>query len=145
MTGGSGAALPLRRFLLSLLSNQRLVDVGNDTSSSDGGFDQRVELLIAADGQLQVPGRDPLHFEILGRVPGQLQHLSGQVLKDGRAVHGCRGSHAPVAGGPSLQVPVDAAHWELQPGPLGARHGLGLGLAAVLARLAASLGEKGAR
>lgn len=218
MTGGSGAALPLRRFLLSLLSNQGLVDVGNDTcgeegrilvkslaefptnynkssiplfvkiqcecrvdlpqcesreaaspciyancqipiwfpifpllakfpltdgntrmtptSTSNGGFDQGVQLLITADRQLQVPGRDPLDFEILGSVPSQLQHLqdsrkrwecrgegcwvwgggsylSGQVLEDGCTVHGCRGSHAPVAGGPSLQVPVDAADREL--------------------------------
>lgn len=145
MTGGSGAALPLCCFLLSLLSNQGLVDVGNDTSTSDGGFDQGVQLLITTDRQLQVPGCNPFDFEILGCVPSQLQHLSGQVLEDGCAVDGCRGSHTPVAGGPSLQVPVDAADWELQPSSLGARHSLGLGLATVLARLAASLGEKGAR
>lgn len=36
MTGGSGAALLLRRFLLSLLSNQRLVDVGNDACREEG-------------------------------------------------------------------------------------------------------------
>lgn len=110
----------LRCFLLSLLSNQGLVDVGNDTSTSDGGFDQGVQLLITTYGQLQVPRRDPLHFEILGGVPSQLQHLSCQVLEDGRAVHGCCGPHTAVAGGPSLQVPVDAADWELQPSSLGA-------------------------
>lgn len=170
MTGGSGAALPLRRFLLSLLSNQRLVDVGNDTcrergrnpvkplqnsqenppfpilsmagrspsvriegsseprclcqipawlptsppcpspqptreaptSSSDGGFDQRVQLLVAADGQLQVPGRDPLHLEILGRVPGQLQHL-----REGRRSWerpGRAGQGAAEGGGPTSAV-----------------------------------------
>lgn len=106
------------------------------TSTSNGGFDQGVQLLIATDRQLQVPGRDPLDFEILGSVPSQLQHLqdrgkrwecqgqgcwgwgggsylSRQVLKDGCTVHGRRGSHTPVAGGPSLQVPVNAANREL--------------------------------
>lgn len=56
------------------------------TSTSDGGFDQGVQLLITADGQLQVPRRDPLHFEILGGVPGQLQHL-----QDSGRRWGCRG------------------------------------------------------
>ncbi|KAL2296223.1 hypothetical protein Nmel_018517 [Mimus melanotis] len=107
------------------------------TSTSDGGFDQGVQLLITTDRQLQVPGCNPFDFEILGCVPSQLQHLqdsgkrwecrgqgccgwgggsylSGQVLEDGCAVDSCRGSHTPVAGGPSLQVPVDAADWELR-------------------------------
>lgn len=62
--------LPLLRFQL------RDGNVGMmPTSTSDGGFDQGVQLLITADRQLQMPGRDPLHFEILGSVPGQLQHL----------------------------------------------------------------------
>lgn len=72
------------------------------TSSGDGGFDQRVQLLIAADGQLQVPGRDPLHFEILGRVPGQLQHL-----QEGSSGWQCPGQGAAGAaegGGPTSAV-----------------------------------------
>ncbi len=62
--------------------------------------------------------------------------LSGEVLQDGGAVD-CRGrADAPVGGGAVLQVPVDPAHGELQPGARGARHRLGLGLAGVLASLA---------
>lgn len=56
------------------------------TSTSDGGFNQRVQLLITADRQLQVPGCDPLDFEILGSVSSQLQHL-----QDTRKRWECRG------------------------------------------------------
>lgn len=38
------------------------------TSEGDGRADQRVELLVAADGELQVAGRDALDLEILGGV-----------------------------------------------------------------------------
>ncbi len=41
-----------------------------------------------------------------------------------------------MGGGPVLEVPVDAAHGELEPGAGGAGHGLSLGLARVLACLA---------
>lgn len=43
-------------------------------------------------------------------------HLSREVLEDGGAVHGGGGADPPVAGGASLQVPMDAAHGELQRG-----------------------------
>lgn len=47
-----GRSLPLCSLLLALLSNQRLVDVRDHTSSSDGSLDERVQFLISADGQL---------------------------------------------------------------------------------------------
>jgi hypothetical protein len=45
-----------------------LVDVGKDSSSGDGGADERVELLVSSDGELQMTGRDTLHSKILGGV-----------------------------------------------------------------------------
>lgn len=39
-----------------------------------------------ANGQLQVAGRDTLHFQILGRVACELQHLGAEVLQDGSRV-----------------------------------------------------------
>ena len=45
------------------------------TSTGNGGFDQGIQLFVAADGQLQVTGSDPLDFEILRSVARQLQHL----------------------------------------------------------------------
>ena len=37
-------------------------------SERDGGADQRVELLVAADRELQVAGRDALDLEVLGGI-----------------------------------------------------------------------------
>ena len=54
-----------------------------------------------------MPGGDPLHLEILGGIAGQLEHLGGEVLQDGRAVDGGGGAHAAVAGGAVLEVAVD--------------------------------------
>merc|ERR1711915_262794 len=105
----------LYSLLLALLSDQRLVDVGNDTSSSNGCFDEGIQLLVSSNGQLQMAWSNTLHFKILGCVSCQFQHLGGQVLENSRAVHGCSGSHSAVAGGPGLQMSVDTTHWELQP------------------------------
>lgn len=45
------------------------------TSTGDGGFDQRVQLLVPSDGELQVARRYALHLQVLGRVSSQLQDL----------------------------------------------------------------------
>ena len=74
--------------LLLDLEQQRAVDVRQHAAKSDGSADQRVKLLIAADGQLQVARRDALDFEVLGRVARQFQHFGRQVLEHGGDVDG---------------------------------------------------------
>merc|ERR1712001_213352 len=59
-----------------------------------------------------MPRGDPLHLQILGRIAGQLKHLSGEVLKDGRAVDSRGGSNSPGGEGPALQMTVDPADGE---------------------------------
>lgn len=66
--------------LVAALVDQRLVDVRNDTTTGDRRLDQRVELLVAADGELQVARRDALDLEVLGGVAGELEDLGGEVL-----------------------------------------------------------------
>ena len=58
------------------------MDVGNDTTASDGSLDQGVELFVASDGQLEVSRSNSLHFEILASVSSKLEDLSGQVLEN---------------------------------------------------------------
>lgn len=60
--------LSLCLLLLLDLEQQGTVDVGQDTSKGNGGTDQRVELFVATDGELQVAGGDALDLEILGGV-----------------------------------------------------------------------------
>ena len=51
------------------------MDVRDDAASCDGGLDQSVQLLVSPDGELEMPGGDPLHLQVLGGVAGQLKHL----------------------------------------------------------------------
>ena len=51
------------------------MNVGNDSTSGDGGLDEGVELLVSSDGQLQMAGGDTLHFQIFASVACQLKHL----------------------------------------------------------------------
>lgn len=54
--------------LLLDLQQQCTVDVREHTTKGDGGSDERVQLLVSTDGQLQVAGSDTLDFQILGGV-----------------------------------------------------------------------------
>lgn len=132
----------LSSLLLSLLSNQRLVDVWDHTTASYGSLDKRIQLFITTDRKLQVTWRDPLHLEVLRSITCQLQHLGSEVLQDRSAVHGSSGPDPSMARGASLQMPVDAAHGKLQSSSLWARHCLSLGLPTVLSSFASSLCEK---
>ena len=101
-------------WLLVGLNDQGLVDVRDNTTAGDGGLDQRVELLVTADGKLQVTGSDSLHLQVLAGVAGELEHLSGEVLQDRSGVDGRRGAHAAVGAHSALEESVDSAHRELQ-------------------------------
>ena len=83
------------------------MDVGDDSTASDGGLDQSVQLFVSPDGELEMSGCDPLHLEILTGVAGQLEDLSSEVLQDGGAVDGSGGSNSSAAEGPGLKVTVD--------------------------------------
>merc|ERR1712122_124635 len=76
----TGNSLLRSNSTLAFLSNQRLVDVGDDSTASNGGLDQGVQLLVSPDGELEMSGGDPLHLEILTGVTGQLEDLSSEVL-----------------------------------------------------------------
>ena len=100
-------------WLLVGLNDQGLVDVRDHTTAGDGGLDQRVELLVAADGQLQVARGNSLHLEVLAGVSSELKHLSGEVLENGSSVDGRRGTHAAVGAHSALEESVDSSHREL--------------------------------
>ncbi len=58
------------------------------TAGRDGHIAQQdVELLVVADGQLQVAGHDAAALVVAGGVAGQLQDLGAQVLQHGGQVH----------------------------------------------------------
>ena len=83
------------------------MDVGDDSTASDGGLDQSVQLLVSPDGELEMSGGDSLHLQVLTGVAGQLEDLSSEVLQDGGAVDSSGGSNSAAAEGPGLEVTVD--------------------------------------
>ena len=62
--------------LLDLLHDERLVDVWDDTTSSDSCLDERVQLFVASDGELQVSWRYSLDLKIFAGVSCKLDRKS---------------------------------------------------------------------
>lgn len=61
-----------------------LVDVGEDTALGDRDVaEQLVQLLVIADGELQVTRDDTGLLVVASGVASQLEDFSSQVLKDG--------------------------------------------------------------
>lgn len=64
------------------------MNVWEDTTLGDGNVTQKlVQLLIVADGELKVTWDDTGLLVVAGCVSGQLENLSGEVLKDGSEVN----------------------------------------------------------
>ena len=107
------------------------MDVGQHPAVGDGDAGEQVaELLVVPDGEEQVARHDAALLVVLGGVPGELQHLGGEVLEDGGEVD--RGAGADALGVAALlEEAPDAAHRELEAGLDGPRHRL-LPLAAAL-------------
>ena len=99
---------------LGRLHNECLVDVGNNTTASDGGLDQSIEFLVTADRELQVAGSDALDLEVLAGIACEFEHLSSEVLKDGGRVNGRSGANAAACVDSALEEPVDSSNRELQ-------------------------------
>jgi hypothetical protein len=119
--------------ILLLGGDQENVNVGEDTTGGDGGVGQKsVELLIVADGELDVTGHNSGLLVVLGGVTGELEDLSGEVLKDGSEVHGGTSTDA-LGEAASLEEAGDSADGELKTSLAGSGNGTrsgGLALAA---------------
>ena len=104
------------------------MDVRENTTGRDGDGAQKLgEFLIVADGQLDVARDDAGLLVVSGRVAGEFENFSGEVLKDGREVH--RSASADSGGVLArLQVARNTANRELKSRLGGSAHGLLAGL-----------------
>lgn len=69
------------------------MDVGENTTLGNGDVTQElVQLLIVADGKLEVTGNDTGLLVVTGGVSSQLENLSSEVLENGSKVNGSTGT-----------------------------------------------------
>jgi hypothetical protein len=62
--------------------DKSLVNVRDDTTTSDGRLNESVELFVTTDSELQVARGDALDLEIFAGVSSEFENLSSEVLKD---------------------------------------------------------------
>jgi len=126
LLGGGLARLGRGSLGLLALGDEHRVNVGEDTTLGNGHTaEQLVQLLVVADGELNVAGDNAGLLVVSGGIAGKLKDLSSQVLKDSSKVH--RGTGTDTGGVLALlQEAADTTDGELKAG-LGA---LGLRLLA---------------
>lgn len=95
------------------LHDESLVDVWDDTTTSNGCFDQSVELFVSSDGKLEMSWCNSLDLEIFGSVTSKLKNLSSEVLKDGSTVDCWCSTNSAVGTDSALQESVDSSNREL--------------------------------
>jgi len=107
------------------------LDVGQDTTLSDGDAgEELVQLLVVADGQLEMAGDDPGLLVVSGSIASQFENLSSEVLHDGSQVD--RGSSPdPLSVVAFSQEPMDTSDGELKSSPAGSALALPLDLSSL--------------
>ena len=115
--------------LLGLLGEEDSLDVGEDTTLSDGDSGEKfVQLLVITDGELKMSRDDPGLLVVTSGISGQLEDLSSEVLEDGSQVDGGTSTHS--LGVVSLaEESVDATDGELKSRAAGSALCLSLRLA----------------
>ena len=115
--------------LLGLLGEKDSLDVGEDTTLSDGDSREKlVQLFVITDGELEMSGDDSGLLVVTGSVASQLEDLSSEVLKDSSQVD--RGTSTHSLGVVSLaEESVDATDGELKSRAAGSALCLSLRLA----------------
>ena len=100
--------------LFGLLGEENCLDVGQNTTLSDGDSREKlVQLFIVTDGKLQVTGDDTSLLVVTSSVTGELKNFSCQVFHDGSEVHW--GTSSDTIGIVSFaEQTVNSAHGELK-------------------------------
>jgi hypothetical protein len=73
----------------SLLGEEVLVNVGENTTLGDGDVAQKlVQFLIVTDGELEMTGNDTGLLVVTGGVTSQLENFSSEIFEDSSQVDG---------------------------------------------------------
>lgn len=85
----------LKLGLLALLRlvDKRLVNVRNNTTTSNSRLDQSIQLFVTTNGELQMPRRNTLDLQVLAGIAGQFQHFGREILENSGSVDGSRSTN----------------------------------------------------
>ena len=104
------------------------MDVWKDTTAGNGGgAEELVKLFVVADSELDVSWDNSGLLVILGGVSGELEDLSGEVLKDGSEVHWGTGTDS-LGVSALLHEAGNSSDWELKSSLGSSGHWAGSGL-----------------
>jgi hypothetical protein len=79
-----------------LLGQQQVMDVGHDTAAGDGHRAQQAgELLVVADGELDVARDDAGLLVVTSRVPGKLENLHERAGRESQRFSRSKSSLVP--------------------------------------------------
>ena len=76
--------------------DEGLVDVWNDTTSSNSGLDQSIEFFVTTDRKLQMTWGYALHLKVLACVSSEFEDLSGEVFQNSCSIYGRGSSNTTV-------------------------------------------------
>lgn len=98
------------------LVDEGLVNMRDDTPTSNGALNKGIKFLVSSDSKLQMPGCDPLHFQIFACISSKLKNLSCQVFKNGGQVNCSCCPNTPIRLDPLFQLSMDTTHRKLDSG-----------------------------
>lgn len=68
--------------LLSCLGKKGLVDVRNDTTSSNCCFDESIKFFVTSNSKLEMSWCDSLDLQVLACISSEFKNLSSEILED---------------------------------------------------------------
>jgi hypothetical protein len=119
--------------LLGLLGQKNGLDVGQNTTLSDGDTGQElVEFLVVADGQLKVTGNDASLLVVTSSVAGQLEYFGCEIFHHSGQVDWSSSTDTFSVVALAKQT-VDTTDWELKSSSAGSALCLSLDFASFTA------------
>lgn len=98
----------------STLVDERLVNVWDDTTTSNGSLDQGIQFFITPNSQLQVTWCDTFDLKILAGISGQFKNFGCQIFQDGGGVNGSGSTDTMSLMDRILQETVNTTDWKLK-------------------------------
>lgn len=105
--------LDTRSVFGGVLAEESFMDVGDHTTTSNGGLDEDVELFVTSDSKKEMTRCDSSHLEVLGCISSQFEHFCSEIFQNGSCVNCSSCANSVLCAHSSLQESVDSSNGEL--------------------------------